>query len=142
MSVTTTFKITNGDWVQNPASGRPVMVTGRTKLGQDLAEGLTIQTQPSGFGSSLGANLGTAVDPFAFRLDATSRIRSFVARLQSLQEQFLRAERSGAERVQSITSLTTNIITQGESAKTGYTFRLVVQPVSGDDLTVTRVVVV
>jgi hypothetical protein len=140
--VTTTFKVVNGDWVLNPASGRPVTVTGRTKLGQDLAEGLTIVIQSSGFGSSLGTNLGAVVDPFAFRLDATDRIRSFVRRLQGLQARFLTAERSGSERVASIASLTTNSITQGESAKVGYTFRLVVRPVSGDDLAVTRVVVV
>lgn len=138
--MTRTFKVVNGDWVINAASGQPVMVTGRQKLGQDLAEGLTIETQPSGFGSSLGVNIGAVVDPFAFRFDATGRIRSFVTRLQGLQDQYLRAQRSSAERIDSIASLTSDIITSGNSAKVGYVFRLVVRPVSGDDVTVTRVV--
>lgn len=135
--MTRTFKVANGDWVLDRRTGQPTMLSGQTKLRQDIQENLTIAVQRNGFGAGLDTYLGKDVDPIAFRIEMTRVIRASITTLQRLQDRYLRRYRTSSERISNVTSLTvTNATINGAESKVSYAFRLVVKPVAGESVTV------
>ena len=57
--MSSTFKVENGDVVISSMSGRPIMVSSKAKLRQEIKEMLTIEILPSGFGTNLDALIGS-----------------------------------------------------------------------------------
>jgi hypothetical protein len=136
--VSTTLLIQDGDWVINPANGRPITISDRDKLRQDLREGLSIAIQPNGFGAGLDDLMGRPTGVFQFRIEVQRRIRGFVLALQRIQDQFLPAQRPNTERIQAISSLLVQNVDLGAGApaKTGYMFQLKVRPVQGTNVSI------
>ncbi|APU88896.1 hypothetical protein Rctr197k_077 [Virus Rctr197k] len=130
-----TFQVTNGDWVLDRRVGRPVMVSGRAKLQQDIREDLSIATQPNGFGAGLDDLVGLDIDPAGFKIEVQRRVRDSVTALQRLQDRYLSSQRSAQERVAGISKLTVSSVSSGGGdTRTGYTFQLGVRPVAGEIL--------
>lgn len=121
-----------GDWVLNVKTGRPLLVSDRAKLEQDIQEDLSIATQPNGFGAGLDALLAQDTDPFTFKLTVQRQVRASILAMQRLQGQFLAAQRPPTEQIATISSL---VVTEanlgGGTAKTAYAFQLKVRPVQG-----------
>lgn len=135
--MTQTFQVSNGDWVLDKRTGRPTLISGRTKLRQDIRELLSIETQPNGFGAGLDDLIGQDVDPAGFKTEVQRAIRNAVLAMQRLQDQFLASRRAASERVAAISSLTVSAVNLGGgTTKTGYSFRLTVRPVAGEAVTV------
>jgi len=135
--MTQTFQVSNGDWVLDKRTGRPVLISGRTKLRQDIRELLSIETQPNGFGAGLDGLIGQDVDPVGFKTEVQRSIRNAVLAMQRLQDQFLASRRTASERVAAISKLTVSAVNLGGgTTKTGYSFQLTVRPVAGEAIAV------
>lgn len=131
-----TMQVVNGDWVLDRRTGRPVTVSGRDKLRQDIGESLTVATQPTGFGAGLDALIGQDVDPAGFRIEVQRAIRDAVRALQRLQDRYLSDQRPANERVAGVSTLSVGLVNLGGgTARTGYSFRVSVRPVAGDAVT-------
>lgn len=135
--MTQTIQIANGDWVIDRRTGRPTLISGRTKLRQDVRELLSIETLPNGFGAGLDELVGQDVDPVGFKTEVQRAIRNAVLAMQRLQDQFLASRRTASERIAAITKLTVQSVNLGGgTTKTGYSFQLTVRPVAGEAVTV------
>jgi hypothetical protein len=141
--VSTTLLIKNGDWVINPANGRPVTVSDRQKLEQDLQEDLSIAVQTNGFGAGLDGLIGEETETFQFQLQVQRAVRASIATMQRLQTQFLAAQRPNTERIQGISALSIQPVDLGSGtiSKTAYAFNLRVRPVQGSVITLAATLV-
>jgi hypothetical protein len=134
-----TFKVFDGGWVINPATGRPVMISEAEKTSQDVRENLSIEKQSNGFGAGLEDLIGEVMDQFNFQMQATRQTRSSITALQRLQDRYLPAQRSIYERISGISLLRVQPVT-GSDGKTQYSFRLSIATVAGEIVTVGGVI--
>ena len=134
--MTWTFKLTpNGDVDHSRSTGRPIKLTDKPKLLQDLAIASSIETQPDGWGFGLKSVVGLVGDAFAVRAVFSQRIRDGIAAIQRLQNRYMRRSRTPEERISRLASVQVSpMITPGGStvAKTTYAFRYDVVSVAGD----------
>lgn len=124
--MTWTFQIRNGDVIRDESTGRPIEISDRNKLSQDLQEAGSILTQPNGFGFGLVSALGQVEDPIAFRVEISRLIRDGVANIQRLQEQYHRSQRSKSEKIARLAKVTVMPLRPAgslEISKTNYAYR-------------------
>jgi hypothetical protein len=77
-----TFKIIDGDFVENQATGRFSLISGRSKLSQDITEFFEVDIQPNGFGAGIEQLVGL-VDESSMIISVADRqirdgLRSFI----------------------------------------------------------------
>lgn len=133
--MTSTIQVANGDWVLDKRVGRPVLISGRTKLEQDVLENLSIATQANGFGAGLDDIIGLDVDPAGFKIQVQQNIRNSVTAIQQLQDRFQSAQRTPQELIASIAQLSVSAVNVGGgNDKTGFSFQLRIRPVAGTPL--------
>jgi len=131
-----TFLIQSGDIILSSSTSRPIMITDRDKLSQDLAEATSISVQANGFGFGLDNLIGQLADPISLRTDLSRRIRDGVDAIKRLQNQYVRTARPDNERISRLVRVDVN---QVASTKTTYVARFDVLTVSGDLLQQTGV---
>jgi hypothetical protein len=86
--MSTTFKIQDGDFVDNSATGRPIMVSERDATKQSLGENLSINTLSNGFGAGIQGLVGTVpVDSTTMAMLVDSKIRNSITAMIQLQLQ-------------------------------------------------------
>lgn len=101
-----TLKITGGDWDAAPSTGRPILIEGRSKLKQDIAEFFTIQVLPNGFGTGLEQMIGLveiSQDMFVSVID--KQIREGLNKFIDLIRADVRIPRTAGERIVSMSNL-------------------------------------
>lgn len=115
-----TLKISNGDVVNNKASGRPDTVSDAIKLRQDIIEFFNIQVLPNGFGAGLDQLIGlTEIGAQVYTSMADRQIRDGLQEFISLQKSDSRIPRLPEERIVNITGL---LIEQDPTDPTKYVF--------------------
>jgi hypothetical protein len=130
--MTVTVRVVNGDVVLNRATGRPELIQDRPKLRQDVRQMLSQRTSPDGFGTGLDELIGKPSDPFAIRAQISTRVRSGVRAMQSLQDRFHFASRTREERLVRVANLRVGLASQnGQLSRTTFTFRLDVLSAAG-----------
>ena len=137
--MTTTFTITNGDVVLDRRNGRPVTVADREKVRQDVAETLSVERQPSGFGAGLVELSGRVGSPFALQAEIGRRVRQAIRALQVLQRRYHWAQRLNEERMLGIGQLVVGLGRDpktGAESKTDFVFRVDVVTVEGSTVSV------
>jgi hypothetical protein len=135
--MTSTLQIANGDWVLDKRVGRPVLITRRPKLEQDVLENLSIATQANGFGAGLDDVVGLDIDPAGFKIQVQQNIRNSITAIQQLQDRFQSAQRTPQELIASIAKLSVAAVNiGGGNDKTGFSFQLRIRPVAGDPLAI------
>ncbi len=101
-----TFKIVDGDWVANPATGRPGLISGSAKLKQDISEFFTIQVLPNGFGSGLEQLVGVVeVSPDIFTSITDKQIREGLSVFVGLIRSNSTIPRTAGERIVGMSNL-------------------------------------
>jgi hypothetical protein len=86
--MSTTFKIQDGDFVDNSATGRPIMLMDRDAVKQSIGENLSIKTLSNGFGAGIQGLVGTIpVDDTTMTMMLDSKIRNSITAMISLQTQ-------------------------------------------------------
>jgi len=81
-----TFLIKDGDWVVDQATGRPIMIDGKSKTRQDLGEILSIEVQDNGWGAGILDLIGEVPDsPASVAFTVMERVRDAVNRWMGLQ---------------------------------------------------------
>lgn len=102
----TTFKITDGDFGINPATGRPTVISGADKLKQDIREFFTVNVLPNGFGSGLEQLIGIIeISPDIFTSITDKQLREGFAQFINLINADPRIPRTAAEKVVAISNL-------------------------------------
>lgn len=130
--MTVTFKVVDGDVVVDQSSGRPVLITGREKLRQDLRQMLTQRRGANGFGAGLDDIVALVADAVVIQSEITRRIRRGAQVLQSLQDRFHANQRSPEERLSGIAALQVGQAVQdGQRSRTSYAFRVEFRSVAG-----------
>lgn len=125
----TTLKIVSGDIVESKITGRPVLISGKGKLSQDLSEMLTIATQPNGFGAGLESLRGVlSGGDLDLSLAISRRISNATAAFAQLQKDNQRLQRSDAEVLSGLTVLK---VEQTKNKPTDYKYLAGFQSVEG-----------
>ena len=127
----TTFKIKNGDWVEDRASGQALTVTGLNKTKQDFNELLSIEMQTNGFGASIVELVGSVPDnPLSVSFDLMRRISDAVTRWIGLQ----RRQKAILSDDEVVTRLSFNQAKVDENDPTTVIFRSTILVRSGDEI--------
>jgi len=104
--MSTTLKIHDGDVVISSASGRPLTVSDRSKLKQDIREFFTVNIQPNGFGAGLDELVGIMIsDPTAMVSIAYQNVSEGLSRFAALQRENGDIIRPDIELIQSFNGL-------------------------------------
>lgn len=129
-----TMSIINGDIDCARSSGRPVTITGRVKLSQDLKEFFSINVQPNGLGAGIEQLIGVVeVSPGSFVSLVDRQVRDGVAEFISLQNSDSRISRSTDEQVVSMNFF---MIEQDQTDPTKYVFRANFVTQAGRDMAI------
>lgn len=108
-----TLLISNGDVVMSSANGRPITLTGRNKLSQDVQEFFTVAVQANGFGAGIEELVGTVdISTDILVSIADKQITDGLDVFQSLQQSDLRIPRTTDEKIFSITDLHVDVDSQ------------------------------
>lgn len=126
--MTTTFLVENGDVVVSDASGQPTLVADNVKVRQDINGALATEFDSDDIGAGLEEIIGTLGDAFSLRADIAQRVRSSLARMQALQNQFQRAQRPRDERIAQLIRLDVFPL---EGSFTSVSFRAEILTVAG-----------
>lgn len=132
--MTQTFQIINGDVAFSSATGRPLLLSGNTKLSQDLKEAGEIATQSNGFGFGLEAVIGLVGDAVSLRVAISRKVRDGIVAMMRLQQQFQRSQRTTDEIIAKLVRVIVTPILKpdgSETAATAYAYRYDVQTVKG-----------
>ena len=133
--MTTTFLIEHGDVVISETGGQAKLVADAVKLRQDLKEMLSTAVRRGNIGAGLESILdGRPADAVIVRAQLTQRIRSSLANMRKLQDEFHRTERPATELIRQLTLVQVN---QLEGGLTDYAFRVEVSTVHGNTSTIT-----
>jgi len=118
----------------NGATGRPVTVTGPAKADQDLRQLITLAQQSDGTYAGLDDVLGRVPESTAALSSAIQRrVRQAFARLQQLQNQSGRAQRTDDEVFSRIARMFVIEATiDGVQSKTGYLLRVEALTLDGE----------
>lgn len=119
--MTQTFKIEHGDVVLDERNGQTVMVSDTVKLNQDVACALSTEQRRDNIGAGLDSLIGAAFDAFGLRIEITKRLRGAIETMISLQRRFHYGQRSHAERVRALVSVTVSPV---NGSSTDFAFRV------------------
>jgi hypothetical protein len=82
-----TLQIIDGDIVVGAHTGQAKTIQGRDATRQHIAENMSIEVQPSGFGAGVDQLVGTvAVDPMTLQLLFSERVRNSFVIMRALQK--------------------------------------------------------
>jgi hypothetical protein len=123
-----TIKVVKGDMQISSASGRPVIISGATKLKQELQEFLSIVILPSGFGSGLEQLVGLVPygDVMTGLIDR--QIRDGIAEFINIQQADSDTYRSPDEMVVGVSSI---LVQQDPQDPTQFYFKAAILTQSG-----------
>jgi hypothetical protein len=101
-----TFKVVDGDIVISGATGRPTLISGATKLRQDIKEFFTVDILPNGFGSGLEQLIGVVESsPDMFMSMGDRQIRDGLVKFINLIRGNTLIARTPAEIITNVTNI-------------------------------------
>lgn len=132
--MTSTFRIVDGDVAISQANGRPLLLTDKAKLTQDVRENLDSESRPNGTGAGLEGVISLLGDTFSLRAEISRRLNDSFAALKRVQDSIQRVDRTSAERVARVAQVVVVPLRDsgtGSYSNTDYAYRVDVLSLDG-----------